>query len=88
MDAFFAYLKNNQQYPAKARKNKVQGKVMVSFTVEKDGKLTDLKVEKKLGNGLDEEALRLLEKGPKWLPAQCKGEPIRQKMILPVIFQL
>ena len=87
-DAFFAYLKANQKYPAKAKKNKIEGKVMVEFVVEKDGSLTNLKVIKKLGNGLDEEAIRLIEKGPKWLPAKFKGEPIRQKMILPVIFQL
>ena len=88
LDAFFNYVKQNQQYPAKARKNKIQGKVMVSFMVEKDGSLTDMKVIKKFGNGLDEEAMRLVEKGPKWLPAKFQGEPIRQKMILPIIFQL
>src|SRR5688572_2656098 len=87
-DAFFAYLKANQKYPAKAKKNQVQGKVMVEFVVEKDGSLSNLKVIKRLGNGLDEEAIRLIEKGPKWLPAKYNGEPIRQKMILPVIFQL
>jgi protein TonB len=87
-EAFFKYLQENQKYPAKARKNQVQGKVMVEFIVEKDGTLTNLKVIKRLGNGLDEEALRLINKGPKWLPAEYKGEPIRQKMILPVIFQL
>lgn len=88
LDAFFNYVKQNQQYPAKARKNKIEGKVMVAFMVEKDGSLSDLKVVKKFGNGLDEEAIRLVEKGPKWLPAQYQGEPIRQKMVLPIIFQL
>lgn len=87
-DAFFAYLQKNQKYPAKARKNQVQGKVMVEFVVEKDGSLSNLKVIKRLGNGLDEEAIRLIENGPKWLPAKFNGEPIRQKMVLPVIFQL
>lgn len=85
---FFVYLKKNQKYPAKARKNQVQGRVMVEFVVEKDGSLSNLKVIQKMGSGLDEEAVRLIEKGPKWVPAQYNGQPIRQKMILPVIFQL
>ena len=85
---FFVYLKQNQKYPAKARKNQVQGRVMVEFVVEKDGSLSNLKVIQKMGSGLDEEAIRLIEKGPKWIPAQYNGQSIRQKMILPVIFQL
>jgi protein TonB len=88
LEAFFTYLKQNQKYPAKARKNQVQGKVMVEFMVEKDGSLTNFKVLKKMGSGLDEEAIRLIEKGPAWIPAKYNGEKIRQKMILPVIFQL
>lgn len=87
-EAFFQYLKQNQKYPSKAIKNQVQGKVRVEFMVEKDGSITNLKVIDKLGNGLDEEAIRLIKNGPKWLPAQYDGAPIRQKMILPVIFQL
>jgi len=87
-EGFFSYLKQNQRYPGKARKNQVQGKVMVEFVVEKDGSLTNMKIVQKLGNGLDEEALRLIAKGPKWLPAEYNGSPIRQKMILPVVFQL
>ncbi len=87
-EAFFNYVQQNRKYPDKARKNKIEGKVMVEFMIEKDGSLTNLKVIKKLGNGLDEEAIRLIEKGPKWLPAQFNGQPIRQKMILPIIFQL
>ncbi|HSI91005.1 MAG TPA: energy transducer TonB [Adhaeribacter sp.] len=87
-DAFFKYVQEKQQYPAKARRNNIQGKVMVEFIVEKDGSLTNMKVLKKFGNGLDEEAIRLVEQGPKWLPATVNGEPVRQKMVLPVIFQL
>lgn len=87
-DAFFAYIRENQKYTAKARRNQIQGKVMVEFMVEKDGRLTNIKVLKPLGNGLDEEAVRLIENGPMWLPALFQGQPIRQKMILPVIFQL
>jgi protein TonB len=61
---------------------------MVEFIVEKDGRLTNIKVLKALGDGLDEEAVRLIENGPMWLPALYQGQPIRQKMILPVVFQL
>src|SRR5690606_7472068 len=87
-DAFFAYIREQQRYPAKARKKQIQGKVMVEFMVEKDGRLTNIKVLKPLGNGLDQEAVRLIENGPMWLPALFQDQPIRQKMILPVVFQL
>ncbi|MFC5269080.1 TonB family protein [Adhaeribacter terreus] len=87
-DAFFAYIREQRRYTTKARNKQIQGKVMVEFIVEKDGRLTNIKVLKSLGSGLDEEAVRLIENGPMWLPALFQGQPIRQKMILPVIFQL
>ena len=65
-----------------------KGKVMVEFMVQPDGALTDARVLKKMGSGLDEEALRLIKTAPKWEPATYKGRPLKQKMVLPVIFQL
>ena len=86
--AFFDWIEKNQQYPALARQRKVEGKVMVAFVVQKDGSLTDARVTKHLGSGLDEEALRLLKVAPKWEPAMFGGKPIKQTMVLPVLFQL
>ena len=87
-EAFFAWIQANQQYPALARQRKVQGRVMMEFVVEKDGSLIEPKVIKPLGSGLDEEALRLIKTAPKWTPARYQGQAMKQKMVLPVVFQL
>ncbi len=87
-EAFFAWIEKNQQYPKLARQRKIQGKVPVEFIVQPDGTLTDVRVVKKMGSGLDEEALRLIRAAPKWEPATYQGKPLKQKMLLPVLFQL
>ena len=85
---FFDWIEKNQQYPLLARQRKIQGKVIVEFVVQTDGSLTDARLVKRLGSGLDEEALRLIKAAPKWDPATFQGKPIKQKMVLPVLFQL
>jgi protein TonB len=85
---FFDWIEKNQKYPFQARQRKIQGKVLVEFMVQTDGSLTDARVIKKLGSGLDDEALRLIRSAPKWEPAMFQGKPIKQKMVLPVLFQL
>lgn len=87
-DSFFAWIQENQRYPALARQRKIQGRVIVEFMVQKDGLLSEAKVVKRIGSGCDEEALRLIKSAPKWSPARYKGQPMRQKMVLPVVFQL
>ncbi|WP_201985683.1 energy transducer TonB [Hymenobacter rubidus] len=87
-EAFFEWIEKNQKYPTLARQRKIQGKVMVEFIVQTDGSLTDARVIKRLGSGLDEEAMRLIKTAPKWEPAMFQGKPIKQKMVLPVLFQL
>ncbi len=86
--AFFTWIAANQKYPDLARKRHIQGKVPVEFTVQPDGSLTDVRVVQKHGSGLDEEAVRLIKAAPKWEPALYQGKPIKQKMTLPVLFQL
>ena len=85
---FFDWIEKNQKYPLQARQRKIQGKVMVEFIVLPDGSLTDARVIRKMGSGLDDEALRLIRTAPKWQPAVFQGKPIKQKMVLPVLFQL
>ena len=87
-EAFFAWLHANQHYPALARQRKVAGRVMVEFLVQPDGSLTDVAVAKRLGSGLDEEAVRLIKAASKWEPARYHGQPVKQKMVLPVVFTL
>lgn len=88
MTAFYRYLAEACRYPAEARENHVEGKVLLSFIVEKDGRIADVKVEKGLGSGTDEEAVRIMENSPKWTPGYDGTEPIRVKLNLPVNFSL
>ncbi len=86
MDQFYKFLGNNIKYPSAAIDNEIQGNVHVSFTVEKDGSLTDLKIERKLGYGADEEALRVLKIAKRWNPGMQNGRPVRVKYNVPIRF--
>ena len=88
MDKFYAYLNKAIRYPPMAQENNIQGKVFLSFVVEKDGRLTDIKVERKLGGGTDEEAVRVLKGSPKWTPGIQNGKPVRVKYNIPISFTL
>jgi TonB family protein len=68
---YYAYIDQNLKTPAAATESKLSGTVEVSFIINPDGQAIDIQIEKSLGYGCDEEAIRLLEKGPKWnLPTQ------------------
>ncbi|WP_454803537.1 TonB family protein [Mucilaginibacter phyllosphaerae] len=86
--AFNKYLAKNIKYPADAKKNKVEGRSVISFIVEKDGSLSDLKVVRALGSGTDEEAIRVLKASPKWKPGVQNGRKVRVQYALPVNFSL
>lgn len=88
MSNFYRYLKQEVKYPEEAKQNKVQGKVFLSFVVEKDGALTDIRVERKLGSGTDEEAVRVIKASPKWVPGTQGGKPVRVKYNIPISFSL
>ncbi|RZK78514.1 MAG: TonB family protein [Pedobacter sp.] len=88
MEKFYEYLKENLVYPETAKAEKIQGKVFLSFIVEKDGSLTDIKVDRKLGGGTDEEAVRVLSASPKWNPGTVKKETVRVKYNIPISFAL
>jgi TonB family protein len=84
------YVSQELHYPETARVKKIQGVVTVSFFVEPDSRLTELRVRKSLGYGCDEEALRLVQTGPRWNPAYDRKEqkPVRQKVRLRIRFRL
>ncbi|HXI00450.1 MAG TPA: TonB family protein [Sphingobacteriaceae bacterium] len=86
--AFYAFLGKNITYPSMARENNISGRVFVSFVVEKNGKLTDIKVLRGLGSGTDEEAVRVLKKSPAWAPGIQNGRPVRVQYTIPILFQL
>ena len=86
--ALFEYLSKNIHYPIVAEENGVQGRVLVTIIVEKDGSITDVKVEKSVDPSLDKEAQRLVKSMPHWIPGKQNGEPVRVKYTVPVTFRL
>lgn len=76
------------RYPAEAVKNGIQGTVLVSFVVEKDGSVTNIRVEKGVDELLDDEALRVMNVSPKWIPGKIMGEKVRTRVVLPIEFRL
>jgi protein TonB len=86
--AFNKYLSKAIRYPAVARENNVQGRVILTFVVERDGSLTDIKVLRGIGSGCDEEAIRALKSSPKWKPGIQNGRPVRVQFSVPVAFAL
>ena len=88
IEAFYKYLSNAIRYPSVARENNVQGKVFLTFVVEKDGSLTDIKVMRGIGSGCDEEAMRVIKASKKWRPGQQNGRTVRQQYTVPISFTL
>ncbi len=88
LDAFGRFLSKNIYYPRNDREHNIQGRVLVSFIVEKDGTLTDFKVAHSVSYRIDEEALRVMKKSPKWLPGMQNGQPVRVLYIVPISFNL
>ncbi|MBO4486081.1 MAG: energy transducer TonB [Prevotella sp.] len=86
--ALMDYLSNNVKYPVVAQENGVQGRVVVSFVVEKDGSITDVKVVKSVDPSLDKEAARVVKSMPRWIPGKQNGSAVRVKYNVPVSFRL
>ncbi len=85
---FNQFIRANMHYPRNARSMSVEGKVYVEAIVGKDGKLTELKVLKGVGSGCDEEALRVIGLSPKWNPGKQRGNPVRTRIVIPIVFRL
>lgn len=88
IEKFYAYVGKSIKYPPMAAENNIQGKVFLSFVVEKNGELTDIHVDRKLGGGTDEEAVRVLKASPRWTPGIQNGKPVRVKYNIPISFTL
>lgn len=88
MQGWAKFLQNTIRYPDGAMSNGVMGKVIVSFIVEKDGQLSNFKLERGPGYGLDEEAIRVLKLAKPWKPGMQNGQPVRVKLTLPISFTL
>jgi len=88
MNKLMKYLQDNLKYPVRAKELGIQGKVYLSFVVEKDGSVTDVALLRGIGGGCDEEAIRAVKNMPKWIPGKQRNIPVRVRFNLPVNFKL
>lgn len=85
---FYEYLNANILYPKEAMDNHIEGEVVISFNVSKDGTLSDFGVEKGIGYGCEQELIRVVKAGPAWIPASNNRKSVSQKTSLSYIFTL
>lgn len=88
IQAMAEYLMNNTRYPKEAFDKGIQGRVILTFVVEKDGSITEPNVVKSINPSLDAEAVRMVSTMPKWTPGRQKGQTVRVKYTIPVMFKL
>jgi len=86
--ALMEYLRKNIKYPSICRENNIQGRVLVTFVVNKDGTIVDPEIVKSVNPSLDKEALRVISNMPNWKPGYQRGKPVRVKYSVPVNFKL
>ena len=86
--ALMDYLNKSIKYPVIAEENGIQGRVVCTFVVERDGSITDVMVVRSVDPSLDKEAVRVLKAMPKWIPGKQNGSAVRVKFTLPVTFKL
>lgn len=88
LNVFRSWCLSQIRYPQSAIDNGIQGNVVLSFVIEKNGKLTNIKVLRSRDRDLDAEAVRVLESSPVWKPGRNRGQPVRVTYTLPINFQL
>lgn len=87
-DSLYDFLAKNIRYPDEAYHNKITGTVFVTFTIEKDGSVSNIKILRNIGGGCGEEAVRVIKLMPKWKPGKQSGKPVRCEYTLPIKFEL
>ena len=88
MTMFMQWLTKNLKYPQDAQEIKLQGKVVVSFIVNRDGSITDAKVVHSVNPSLDNEAMRVIRMMPRWKPGIQNNQPCRTMIAVPIVFEL
>ncbi len=88
MPRLYEYVAANLKYPAEARMKGIEGRVFLEFTVNTDGTISDIHALKGLGGGCDEEAIKVMQGSPNWIPAKQRGMNVRQRMVMPINFSL
>ncbi len=87
-EARINYLNKNLNYPVMAREAGIEGTVYLTFVVEKDGSITGVRVLRGIGGGCDEEAVRVVQEMPRWIPGKQRNVPVRVQFNLPIRFML
>jgi TonB family protein len=87
-EARVKYISENIKYPEEAQAKGIQGTVFVTFVVEADGAISDVKMLRGIGGGCDEEAMRIIENMPKWIPGKQRGQAVRVQFNMPIRFAL
>lgn len=85
---FNEYISKNLKYPRRALKANVEGKVVVSFVVAENGDISNVQVLKGIGFDCDEEAVRVLQSSPKWIPGQQRGRNVKVNVMIPLTFDI
>lgn len=88
IEAFYKYISNAIEYPGLEERRNIEGRVILSFVIEKDGTLSQIEVLKGVSKGIDAEAIRVLERAPTWQAGKQRGQPVRVKMNIPIYFRL
>ena len=88
LDGYYRFLAKNMKYPKAARKNGIQGRVYVQFVVDKEGDTIDVVAVKGISKECDEEAVRVISMMEKWKPGLQRGQPVKVRMVLPILFKL
>ena len=88
VDAFRMWVSDNMNYPVAAVENNIQGRVIMSFVVNTDGRVVNVRVLRGVDPLVDREAIRVIESSPRWTPGRQRNQPVRVAYTLPVIFQL
>jgi protein TonB len=86
--ALMQYLSSHIKYPVVAEENGIQGRVVCTFVVERNGSISDVRVVKSVDPSLDKEAVRVIKSMPAWIPGKQNGAPVRVKYTVPVTFRL
>lgn len=87
MEALVKYMAENMKYPEDAKKQLVEGRVLVQFIVETDGSVSNIEVLRRVFPSLDAEAVRVISGMPKWIPGKQNGKVVRVKYTIPVSFR-
>jgi protein TonB len=87
-EARIRFLQENIEYPQMARESGIQGTVYMTFVVEPSGSVSAVRVLRGIGGGCDEEAIRVIQKMPKWNPGKQRGKPVRVQFTMPIKFTL